>query len=143
MGKATKATRKFAASGQLKKTIEARHKRQQVRRKIQGRKTSKPGKSRTKPVEEGSDENVEDDVGEPNVSQKKKGCVCITSNLVPQTNYKIYRVKSVDDFLSGAFMEGSDNDDDMEEDGNRVRPLYLKVSTLFEVLMRLVSGIRR
>ncbi|EKM76219.1 hypothetical protein AGABI1DRAFT_122794 [Agaricus bisporus var. burnettii JB137-S8] len=97
MGKATKATRKFAASGQLKKTIEARRKRQEVRRKSQARKSSKTGKSRTKPGGEGSDE---DEVEESNVSQKKKG------------------VKSVDDFLSGAFMEGSDDDDDVEEDVN-------------------------
>lgn len=75
MGKATKATRKFAASGQLKKTIEARRKRQEVRRKSQARKSSKTGKSRTKPGGEGSDE---DEVEEPNVSQKKKGCVHVT-----------------------------------------------------------------
>jgi nucleolar complex protein 2 len=79
MGKATKATRKFAARGQLKKTIEARHKRQQVRRKIQARKASKPGESKTKP-KEGSDEDEEDDVEEANVSQKKKGYVQIIPN---------------------------------------------------------------
>lgn len=35
---ATKATKKYAASGQLKKSIQARHKHQQIKKKIQGRK---------------------------------------------------------------------------------------------------------
>lgn len=36
--KAVKSTRKFAASGQLKKTIQARKKHQEIRRKTQGKK---------------------------------------------------------------------------------------------------------
>lgn len=77
MGKATKATRKFAASGQLKKTIQARHKRQEVRKKIQARKTSKAGKpqAKTNDVVDGSDEEESDE--EPHVSTNKKGYVVI------------------------------------------------------------------
>lgn len=45
--KAVKSTKKFAASGQLKKTIEARRKHQQIRRKVEGRKGQKDGKSKT------------------------------------------------------------------------------------------------
>ncbi|KXN92699.1 hypothetical protein AN958_06977 [Leucoagaricus sp. SymC.cos] len=95
MGKATKATRKFAASGQLMKTIQARHKAQAKRKKIQGHKASKAGKPETR-----SDDGKEndDDVEELNVSSSRKG------------------VMSVDDFLSGAFMAGSDNDGDEEDD---------------------------
>ncbi len=36
--KSTKATRKFAASGQLKKTIQARRKHQDIKRKVDRRK---------------------------------------------------------------------------------------------------------
>ncbi|KAF5345806.1 hypothetical protein D9756_010886 [Leucocoprinus leucothites] len=97
MGKANKASRKFAASGQLKKQIQARHKSQAIRKKFQRRKGSKGEKPQptTDDAEIGSDE---DDVGENEASSKKKG------------------VKSVDDFLSGAFMEESD--DDVENEGN-------------------------
>ena len=44
--KATKATRKFAASGQLKKTIQQRRKHQDIKRKAERRKASKKGKER-------------------------------------------------------------------------------------------------
>lgn len=84
MGKATKATRKFAASGQLKKTIQARHKRQDVRRKIQARKPSKFSGSKTKPVEEGSGEDESGDVEESRVSQKRKGYVHIRVQTYPE-----------------------------------------------------------
>ncbi|KAH6911956.1 hypothetical protein BKA70DRAFT_821427 [Coprinopsis sp. MPI-PUGE-AT-0042] len=39
--KAAKATRKFAASGQLKKSIDARRKHQQVKKQIERRKVGK------------------------------------------------------------------------------------------------------
>ena len=58
--KASKATKKFAASGQLKKTIQARHKAQQIKKKIQGRRGNKGGKGIERSgVEGGGDE--EDD----------------------------------------------------------------------------------
>jgi nucleolar complex protein 2 len=46
--KTKKSTRKFAASGKLKQAIQARHKHQQVRKQIDGRKARKSGgKGRT------------------------------------------------------------------------------------------------
>ncbi len=71
MGKASKATKKFASSGQLKKTIEARRKHQQVRKRIQNKKT---GKGKQKAVEVPEDEDVEDDE-EEKISTSKKRCV--------------------------------------------------------------------
>lgn len=56
MGKrASKATKKFASSGQLKKVIQARHKHQQIRKRTQGKRGAKDVKD--KPV----DEELEDD----------------------------------------------------------------------------------
>ncbi|KAF8890669.1 Noc2-domain-containing protein [Infundibulicybe gibba] len=43
--KATKATKKFASSGQLKKTIQARHKHQQIKKRSQNRKGAKAEKA--------------------------------------------------------------------------------------------------
>lgn len=58
--KAVKSTRKFAASGQLKKTIQARKKQQDVRRKIQGRKSRKDGKGKQR-EHAGADEEEEEE----------------------------------------------------------------------------------
>ena len=61
--KATKATRKFAASGQLKKTIQQRRKHQDIKRKVERRKGSRKGKekqqARDVEEEDDDDENVE------------------------------------------------------------------------------------
>ena len=67
MGKASKATKKFASSGQLKKTIDARKKHQQVRKRIQGRKTAKP--------QQKQDDAPEEDEEEVEQPSKKKGYV--------------------------------------------------------------------
>ena len=63
--KATKATRKFAASGQLKKQIQQRRKVQDFKRKAERRKTGRKGKEREDAApagdeEEGDDEGVDD-----------------------------------------------------------------------------------
>ena len=57
---ATKATKKYVASGQLKKSIQARHKQQQIKKKIQGRKGKQKhkGQSRSLVTE---DEEMEND----------------------------------------------------------------------------------
>lgn len=61
MGKATKATRKFASSGQLKKTIQSRKKHQQVKKKIEGRRGAK-GKGKGKaPVQDDGSEQDDDE----------------------------------------------------------------------------------
>lgn len=68
--KATKATKKFVSSGQLKKVIQARHKHRQVLKKSQGRRGAKEGKQRAPPVdvEESADE-------EPNPIQRFVRCI--------------------------------------------------------------------
>ncbi|KZT05233.1 Noc2-domain-containing protein [Laetiporus sulphureus 93-53] len=106
--KSTKATRKFAASGQLQKTIQARRKHRDFKKKVEKRKGSK-GKERQIPVGEDEDD---DEAGVEEESQKFKGM-------------------SVDDFLGGAFMQGDGSDEgsavgsdegteeDEDEDDNR------------------------
>ncbi|KAK0201018.1 Noc2-domain-containing protein [Desarmillaria ectypa] len=91
MAKASKSMKKFASSGQLKKTIEARRKHQQIRKKVQGKKSSKP---KTKTVED-ADEDMDNDV-EVEDKPNKKGM-------------------TVDDILGAGFMEGSDVDGDQSE----------------------------
>lgn len=56
--KAAKSTRKFAASGQLKKTIQARRKHRDIRQKADRRKNSK-GKEKQVP-EDDEDEDLEE-----------------------------------------------------------------------------------
>ena len=61
--KVAKSARKFAASGQLKKTIQTRHKQQQTRKRFEKRRGNK-GKSRPPAeapgLDEGEDEEVEE-----------------------------------------------------------------------------------
>lgn len=61
--KATKATRKFAASGQLKKTIQQRRKVQDFNRKAERRRAGRKGKER-KGLTPAEDEEQEDEVEE-------------------------------------------------------------------------------
>ncbi|KAI0717685.1 Noc2-domain-containing protein [Cerioporus squamosus] len=95
--KAVKSTRKFAASGQLQKTIQARRKHRDIKKKAEKRQAAK-GKGR--PVAkgegragEGSDEDDEDEKGVAKASGKFKGM-------------------SVDDFLGGGFMQNASDDED-------------------------------
>ncbi|KAF7791583.1 hypothetical protein EIP86_002600 [Pleurotus ostreatoroseus] len=90
--KATKATRKFAASGQLKKTIQQRRKHQDIKRKVERRKGSRKGKEK----QQARDVEEEDD-GDENVE-------------AADTRFK---GMSVDDFLGGGFLEGEDDEEDM------------------------------
>jgi len=57
--KAAKSARKFAASGQLKKTIQARHKHQQTKKKFEKRRGNK-GKSQPLAKVPESDEDEQD-----------------------------------------------------------------------------------
>ncbi|KAF8182875.1 Noc2p family-domain-containing protein [Pholiota molesta] len=102
MGKATKATKKYVASGQLKKAIQARHKRQEVTKKIQKRRGNKDSKGKGRAFPSASHE---DDDGDDDEEAQKPG-------------------KS---FLNGDFMDGSDDDegsggdmggDDFDEDND-------------------------
>ncbi|KAF9480615.1 Noc2-domain-containing protein [Pholiota conissans] len=100
MGKATKATKKYVSSGQLKKAIQARHKRQEITKKIQKRRGNKDskGKGRVLPQEGGNDDDEE---GEEETQKSGKG-----------SKKKL----TVDSFLNGDFMDGSDDDEGSEED---------------------------
>ncbi|KAH9929483.1 Noc2-domain-containing protein [Fomitopsis serialis] len=83
--KAAKATRKFAASGQLKKTIQTRRKQRDIRKKAEKRKA---GKGRGKELPQ---DKPEDDVSDDEGQTQSKGM-------------------SVDDFLGGGFMEGEEDE---------------------------------
>ncbi|KAF8064186.1 Noc2-domain-containing protein [Lyophyllum atratum] len=69
MGKASKATKKFASSGQLKKVIQARHKHQQIRKRTQGRRGGKDAKEKSEAV--GIEED-EDEIEKPAPAKAKK-----------------------------------------------------------------------
>ncbi|KAJ8502657.1 hypothetical protein ONZ45_g11555 [Pleurotus djamor] len=99
--RASKATKKFAASGQLKKTIQARKKHQQVRKRISGRRGAKNGKPGPSARTQEDDDASEDEV--PKTKQK---------------GTKAGKTKSmtVDDILSGGFMDASDSGDDEAEE---------------------------
>lgn len=83
--KAAKSTRKFAASGQLKKTIQNRKKHQQLQKKAAGRRGASNrdiGKKKGKGKAEVQDEEEDDDDGErETVKQKGKMCVCVRYDL--------------------------------------------------------------
>ncbi|PCH43014.1 Noc2-domain-containing protein [Wolfiporia cocos MD-104 SS10] len=87
--KLAKSARKFAASGQLKRTIQARRKHRDIKKKTDKRKANK-GKGK----QVADDDDNEEDEG-MNAEEKFKGM-------------------SVDDFLGGGFMQ---NDDESESGG--------------------------
>jgi nucleolar complex protein 2 len=63
---AKKSMKKFAASGQLKKTIDARRKHQQIKRKNLSKKPGKDGKAKQRvESKEGQDSEDEDTEGKP------------------------------------------------------------------------------
>jgi len=61
MGKASKATKKFVSSGQLKKTIQARHKKQQIQKKFEKRRGNKSSKGKERTVVEDEEAGDDDD----------------------------------------------------------------------------------
>ena len=67
MGKNVKATKKFIQSGQLKKTIQARHKHKALKKQIERRKGKKPVNARGANV----DEDEEDEEVQQEVAPKK------------------------------------------------------------------------
>jgi nucleolar complex protein 2 len=69
--KGTKATRKFAASGQLTKKIQARRKHQQIQRKINKSKGAK-SKGRERPPVDAEDGEDEDESEKEAKSSKKR-----------------------------------------------------------------------
>jgi hypothetical protein len=81
MGKATKSTRKFAASGQLKKQIQDRRKHQQIKKRAQTKRATKHGKAsqqqeKIRHDEEGGGVEEHGAIGRHNGKGKSKGSVC-------------------------------------------------------------------
>lgn len=79
MGKASKSTRKFAASGQLKTTIQNRKKHQQILKKASGRRGAggfaKPKRGGATPGDAEPEEQPEERAG-----KKGKRCVSRSEN---------------------------------------------------------------
>jgi nucleolar complex protein 2 len=101
--KANKATRKFAASGQLKKTIDSRRKHQQIKRKTDARLKRKGGangvrKGKEKEKDAGSDDSELQELSEDGAVETKAG----------KSTGAAGKKLSVDDFLGAAFMEDED-----------------------------------
>ncbi|KAI9435594.1 Noc2-domain-containing protein [Lactarius indigo] len=94
----TKASRKFAASGQLTKKIQARRKHQQIQRKNQKNTGAKSRRREPAQAESGGSENEE-----PAKAKEKK------------TRHVALKGMSVDDFLGADFME-EDEDEAGEPD---------------------------
>ncbi|KAG6891449.1 hypothetical protein C0992_006708 [Termitomyces sp. T32_za158] len=99
--KASKQTKKFAASGQLKKVIQARHKHQQIRKRTQGKRGPKGDKVRSEQVDI---QDEEDEIEAPTNAKAKKS----------------KKGMSVDELLNADFMgesgDDEDNINDMPED---------------------------
>ena len=99
-----KATKKFAASGKLKQTIQARHKQQKLKKQIESRRQRKGAKEQNgkadmrrtaaEDVDMDDTDNVEEPSRPPKVSSKGKG------NVKPQ--------KEVD--IKKSFLDGEDNE---------------------------------
>ncbi|KAI9057554.1 Noc2-domain-containing protein [Trametes sanguinea] len=90
--KAAKSTRKFAASGQLQKAIQARRKFRDIKKKAEKR---RGGKGKDRNVAQDDDHSEDDDEEVEETSGKFKGM-------------------SVDDFLGGGFMQGGSDEEGSE-----------------------------
>ncbi|THU93855.1 Noc2-domain-containing protein [Dendrothele bispora CBS 962.96] len=93
MGKATKSMKKFAASGQLKKTIEARRKHQHIKKKLQARRRKGTG-VQSSTTHDGSEEDEE---LEDSAENSNKGKM------------------TVNDLLGGAFIDDSEDEDNGDD----------------------------
>lgn len=113
--KASKASRKYAASGQLQKEIKSRRKHQQIKRNIERKRSGKPKegaedkenvsaqrKGKEKAEDEGDEEGGDSD-GETGQYVQNLSRMEISEIL------QRFKGMSVDDFLKGDFMDdGSD-----------------------------------
>ena len=70
--KGTKATRKFAASGQLTKKIQARRKQQQIQRKVHKNKSARNKKGQERAHVDGNDKEDEERGAKEKKSSKKR-----------------------------------------------------------------------
>jgi nucleolar complex protein 2 len=108
--KATKSTRKFAASGQLQKTIQTRRKHQEIRRKTQSKQKRKDARPKHSAGAEDAEEADSAEESAPRKNKPKYVCSTLSSHGSYSCTRALYRVKSVDDFLSGAFMDDDASD---------------------------------
>jgi nucleolar complex protein 2 len=74
--KGTKATRKFAASGQLTKQIQARRKHQQIQRKVNKNKSAR-SKGRERPQADTANGDEDEEVNEKEIKSSKKRYVVL------------------------------------------------------------------
>ncbi|KAL5498263.1 NOC2 [Sanghuangporus vaninii] len=112
--KANKASRKYAASGQLKKEIQSRKKHQQIKRKFDQRKV---GKGRGKREgSEGAEFAKEKLPIEEDEDNEEGSVVSNRDEDMSDEETSKFKGMSVDDFLKGGFMEGSSDEDGEEED---------------------------
>ena len=70
--KGTKATRKFAASGQLTKKIQARRKQQQIQRKVHKNKSARNKKGQERAHVDANDKDDEEGSAKEKKSSKKR-----------------------------------------------------------------------
>ena len=120
MGRTSKQTKKFAASGQLKKQIQARKKHQEMKRRVErrkgpgalskdaqasggkGQKGSRDSRGKGKQVaRDGKGEDGDEDEEMSEVGKKGKG---------KGDKKGAFKGMSVDDFLGGGFLEGGDDE---------------------------------
>ena len=108
--KGTKATRKFAASGQLTKKIQARRKHQQIQRKINKNKNPS-SKGREQPHVDADGDGDEEESAKVIKSSKKRYVILCHSadntlkpHIIPALGCS-FKAMSVDDFLGAGFME--------------------------------------
>jgi nucleolar complex protein 2 len=82
MGKAAKSSRKFAASGKLKQSIQSRKKHQQLRKKIDGRRGAHAKGKRKATSEADGDDDDEKEVMEVTKKAGKELVVKLLSDLM-------------------------------------------------------------
>ncbi|KAL5478855.1 NOC2 [Sanghuangporus weigelae] len=112
--KANKASRKYAASGQLKKEIQSRKKHQQVKRKIEQRKVGK-GRGKREGLEDAKLDKERHPIEEDEDNEEGSVVGEGREDMSDEETSK-FKGMSVDDFLKGGFME-ENSDEDGEEEG--------------------------
>ncbi|KAL5525179.1 NOC2 [Sanghuangporus sanghuang] len=112
--KANKASRKYAASGQLKKEIQSRKKHQQIKRKFDQRKVGK-GRGKREGSEDAELTKEKHPIKEDEDNEEGSVASGGDEDMSDEETSK-FKGMSVDDFLKRGFMEGSSDEDGEEED---------------------------
>ncbi|TFK47222.1 Noc2-domain-containing protein [Heliocybe sulcata] len=114
--KASKSARKFAASGQLKKTIDARRKHQQVKKKIQRKTSKQDGKGKQRGLPHAASEDEE------GVEERRRAGTSQATSVSDLLNAK-FTDESMDDedaesLQGGSVSDPEDEDEEGFEDGS-------------------------